>query len=95
MLVSCDNQAVVGMINNLASSCPQCMFLLRILVLNCLKFNRRIVARYISSRENYLSDALSRGKIQRFLDLAPPSINRKPNELCSLIWPASKIWQEF
>ena len=37
--VFCDNMAVVHMINNLMARCPDCMYLLRILVLNCLHFN--------------------------------------------------------
>ena len=48
IVVFCDNQAVVQMINNITSSCPNCMYLIRILVLNGLKFNRRVFARYIS-----------------------------------------------
>ena len=40
MIVDCDNQVVVHMVNQLKSSCPNCMKLIRILVLNGLKFNR-------------------------------------------------------
>ena len=39
VVVFCDNQATVVMINNLSSSCKNCMVLLRKLVLNGLKYN--------------------------------------------------------
>ena len=40
VIIFCDNQAVVSMVNNTTSSCKNCMTLLRYLVLNNLKFNR-------------------------------------------------------
>ena len=40
--VFCDNEAVVFMINNSASSCPQCMKLIRMLVMDNIKHNRRV-----------------------------------------------------
>ena len=52
MRVHCDNQAVVSMINNLTSGCEYCMKLIRLLVLNGLRFNRRIVATCIKSSAN-------------------------------------------
>ena len=38
--VYCDNMAVVSMINNATSSCKNCMFLIRLIVLNNLVNNR-------------------------------------------------------
>ena len=61
--VNCDNMAVVHMVNNLTSRCKNCMFLIWMLVLNGLKFNRRITARYINTKDNNLSDALSRNQM--------------------------------
>ena len=57
--VFCDNQAVVQMINNLTSSCPKCMTLIRMFVLNGLKYNRRVTAVYIDTKSNFLADTLS------------------------------------
>ena len=37
--IFCDNMAVVHMINNMSSSCKQCMYLLRMLTLNNLRYN--------------------------------------------------------
>ena len=69
--IFCDNVAVVAMVNNTTSSCKNCMFLLRLLVLNNLKCNRRITVRFISMKRNVLADTLSRGKIDVFKKLAP------------------------
>ena len=51
ILAHCDNMAVVHMFNNLSSKCRNCMWLLRILVLDCLKFNRKITTAYINTKE--------------------------------------------
>ena len=40
IVIQCDNQSVVHMVNNLTSSCKHCMFLIRLLVLNGLLYNR-------------------------------------------------------
>ena len=40
IVIFCDNQAVVHMVNKLMSSCSNCMVLLRMLVLDGLKNNR-------------------------------------------------------
>ena len=89
----CDNQAVVGMVNNLASSCPRCMYLLRILTLNNLVNNRRVFAKYVKSEANDLSDTLSRLQFERFWSLAHPAMNKHPSRISPLVWPVSKLWE--
>ena len=42
VVIHCDNEAVVHMINNSASSCPQCMKILRMIVLDDIKKNRHL-----------------------------------------------------
>ena len=91
IIVHCDNQAVVGMINKLSSSCKNCMVLLRLLVLDGLIHNRRLSARYIKSRDNVLSDVLSRLKIEKFKSLAP-NMQAYLDKIPSHIWPLDKIW---
>ena len=92
IIVHCDNQAVVAMINNITSGCPQCMILIRKLVLNGLHHNRRIFARYITTRANFLPDALSRLDFKRFRKLGPHM--NEFNELVSAdIWPVHKVWR--
>ena len=66
IIIFCDNQAVVSMVNNLTSSCKQCMYLIRLLVLNGLKNNLRVSVHYIKSKDNVLPDALSRIQMERF-----------------------------
>ena len=59
IVLFCDNTSAVEMINNTTSSCQNCMVLIRILVLESLKSNVRVFAKYISSKVNVYSDALS------------------------------------
>ena len=58
IIIYCDNTAVVAMINNCVSSCANCMYLLRVIILDNFKYNRRVFARYISTKQNFLSDSL-------------------------------------
>ena len=50
IVIFCDNQAVVHMVNNTSSSCKNCMFLIRKLVLDGLYFNRRVSVRYVNTK---------------------------------------------
>ena len=43
--IFCDNEAVIQMVNNSASSCKQCRKLIRILTIEGIKFNRRLWVR--------------------------------------------------
>ena len=92
VIVFCDNQAVVEMINNTSSRYKNCMILIRKLVLNNLKFNRRVFTRYINMRQNILADSLSRDKIKLFKKLAPKDIAVEPSTLTTEMWPISKVW---
>ena len=94
-VVFCDNQAVVTMVNDTTSSCKNCMVLIRLLTLRCLKFNMRIFARWVKGSENQFSDALSRLQFKRFWHLVEKSgrtVNRKPNPLPDMLWPPAKLW---
>ena len=92
IIIFCDNTAVVGMVDNLASSCKNCMYLLRLLTLNNLTNNRRVFVKYIDTKSNYLADSLSRLQFKRFWRLAPPGMEPNPTATSELIWPASHIW---
>ena len=93
ILVHYDNESVVHMVNNQVSTCPQCMYLIHLLVLNNLKFNRRLFAKHLTTTQNYLADAISRGWYKRFFEKAQKSMNRYPDCISDTIWPASKIWE--
>ena len=88
----CDNEAVVFMINTSASSCEQCRKLIRILVLEDIKHNRRLFARHIRTQDNILSNALSRLNIHNFWSHAPKSMNKEADGLPEWFWPPQKIW---
>ena len=91
----CDNQAVVEMVNNLTSSCKNCMILLRILVKLSLKENFRIFVKYVPTLENGRADALLRDDLDRFVRICH-TLGIKPNpmsaKLPSEIWPPQQIW---
>ena len=93
ILLYCDNQAVVHMINGTTSSCGQCMVLLRLIVLEGLLHNVRISARYVKTKNNGKADALSRLDFKRFHKLTEnQNMNRDPSNIPEMIWPIEKIW---
>ena len=87
----CDNQAVVQMVNNTSSSCKNCMVLIRMIVLKCLKENIRLYATYIKSKENTASDFLSRQKISKFLALKQ-TWEAEPTPISGQLTPIMNIW---
>ena len=91
----CDNQAVVSMINNVTSSCKNCMVLIRKITLKSLETNTRIFAKFVRTHDNFFADTLSRFQMSRFWSLARQhnyqfhtNSERIPEEL----WPVNKIW---
>ena len=66
IILFCNNQSVVSMINSTSSKCARCMVLIRLLVLKSLTENVRVFARHITGKLNDFSDSLSRLDIERF-----------------------------
>ena len=66
IVIYCDNISVRDMVNHTTSGCKNCMFLIRKLTLNNLKYNRRVFIKYVKSQANFLADALSRQNIGWF-----------------------------
>lgn len=66
VVVWCDNQAVVQMVNKSSSSCKRCMFLLRHLTLLCMSKSCRVFCRYVSTKQNWRADLLSRMGVRSF-----------------------------
>lgn len=91
VVIWCDNQAVVQMINKASSSCGKCMFLLRHLTLLCMTNSCRIFCRYVSTKQNWRADLLSRMKVQAFKERMAGSKNGVVEEhqmaLCGSLWP--------
>jgi len=71
VLLHCDNEAVVEIINSQTSKCPRVMDLVRPFVLQCLKMNTVIRAQHVKGTDNCIADALSRFHMQLFHQLAP------------------------
>ena len=94
VIIYCDNQATQHMINNLASNCPHCLKLIRILTFNNLQFNRRVFVKYVRSQDNVLADALSRADFKRFWKHAPVTMTKFPDKIPEQLWPVSKVWFE-
>ena len=92
IVLFCDNEAVVNMINNSSSKCKNCMVLIRFIVLESLSCNARVFAKYVSSKDNGKADALSRFQWSRFKLLAGNNMNRQPTPIPGGVWPIQKIW---
>ncbi|XP_046337870.2 uncharacterized protein LOC124119423 [Haliotis rufescens] len=85
VLFFCDNQVVVSIINKQSSKAPRIMSLIRQLVLQGLKHNILFKARYITTHDNIIADALSRFQWERFRNAAP-SANLHPTPLPDNLW---------
>ena len=93
LIFHCDNETVEHMVNNTAGRGKNSMYLIRLLVLNNIKYNRKIKVVHVASADNTLADALSRIEFDRFWFHADEEMKKYPDELPTEIWPASKIWQ--
>ena len=93
VVIFCDNQACVVMINNMSSNCKNCMVLIRIIVLQGLINNVHIFARYVKSKENTVSDLLSRLRIKKFKEITKgKEMEDTPTSVPNLIHPMKNIW---
>ena len=91
IIIYCDNQAVIDMINNSTLGCPACLKLVKILVLNCLLYNRRIYVRYVKNADNILADSLSRNKLDVFWSYAPKNTKPYPDTVPDELFPVEKF----
>ena len=71
ILVLCDNEGTVTVINSGTSKSPVMANLLRHLVLCSMQCNFLVRAKHLPGRNNPIADALSRNQVQRFRRLAP------------------------
>ena len=92
MIVFSDNEAVCNIVNNMTSRGPNCMKLVRLLVLDNFVNNRRVFVRHIKSSLNVLVDSLSRLQFRRFWNHAPTMMLPFPDEINKDIWPIDKLW---
>ena len=95
VIVFCDNNSVVNMLNQGTSGCKQCMVLIRIITLHCMVHNVCVFGEHLSTTKNDLADALSRLKLKKFFKLAQRKglyLDPYPTPVPELIWPMKKIW---
>lgn len=71
IILHCDNESVVNIINSKRSRVSRVMDLLRHLTLTTLQYNIYIRAKHIPGKHNEIADSLSRFQFQRFRMLAP------------------------
>ena len=92
IVLFCDNQAVVGMINKSTSSCPRCLHLIRLLILHSMKVNVKVYAKYVNTKANKAADLLSRLRIKQFKQLSG-KWDDEPTLIPTEIWPIDKVWK--
>ena len=101
VIVYYDNKSVRDMINGsgmigggceAASNCPHCMKLIRLLVLDNIRCNRRVFVVYVKSQLNVFADALSRLDLKCFWENAPQTVQSQPDKIAETMWPPMKIW---
>ena len=90
VVIFCDNQSTVTMVNRTSSACGQCMKLIRILVLHCLMLNVRVFAHYVNTKLNIRADLLSRNKLDVFKCQFSHDVVK--TQLHPSIWPIDNIW---
>lgn len=82
---SCDNEAVVHILNTATSKSDRVMCIVRKLTLVCLELNIMIRASHLPGIFNSVCDALSRFQPRRFRELAPEA-DLLPVEIPSHLW---------
>ena len=95
VFVNCDNIAVVHMINNMSSSCKNCMQLLQKIIKDTLVNNYHVFALYVCSEDNDIADALSRSQFNRFWNICKKqnkTMDRTPSIIPADIWPPEDFW---
>lgn len=91
IVTHCDNQAVVAMINNASTKCKVCMEMIRLVTLTSMKYNCRFFSKWISTKENGVTDALSRLEFGRFRRLAP-NMDKEPLPPPVVLCPMKDRW---
>ena len=95
VILFCDNISICYMINQNTSSCRNCMVLIRLLVLYCMKVNVRVFTKHVKTKDNKSADALSRMNIAKFWKVPgnKEKYEEKSTPILKEIWPVSKLWQ--
>ena len=93
IIVNCDDQATVQMINNSTASCKNCMVLIRLIVLECMIQNVSVFAKFVRSNDNSIADSLSRLQMRCFKSLTKHlNMNEQQTEIPEALYPMEKLW---
>ena len=91
--IFCDNMSVVYMVNDMSSSCKNCMVLIRMIMLECMKQNVRLFARHVRTELNSAADALSQLNLPKFRQVtAHKNMDKFPTLVPQSLLPISRIW---
>ena len=93
VLLLCDNEAAVHIINKQTSKDSKIMSVLRFFVIHCMKFNVLFRAKHVPGNENVLADCLSRQQVERARRLHP-LLNKVATNV-PITWTLSRILQDF
>lgn len=91
VITYCDNEAVMQMINNSSSKCKVCMEMIRVVTFTSMRYNCRFFSRWIPTKKNGISDALSCLDFKRFRKLAP-GMDKLPLKPPLSVWPMKDDW---
>ena len=80
VLMHCDNESVVSVLNVKSSKSERVMSILRHIVYWSLIHNCQFKAKHISSYDNIIADSLSRGQLDKFKKVAPTA-EETPTEI--------------
>ena len=94
IVLFCDNEAVVNMVNNQTSKEKSCLVLIKKLIFRELVFNMRIFVRHIFGKSNEIANAISRFQWTRFKKVAPSDVSPTPEPLTDELWPMWKVWED-
>lgn len=92
VVLFCDNEAVVHMVNKSTSGCKVCMIMLRMITLWSMKYNTRVFCTHLKSEENWRADLLSRGMYNDYVFRMNFAVNSHRDQLPECLWPLPKAW---
>ena len=93
LVVFCDNEAVVNVVNHSSTGLENCMVLIRLIVLTSMMYNVRFFVQHVRGVCSEWVDALSRGKMKKFFELAGPTVDRCKTLMPEKLWPPQKLWR--
>ena len=94
LVLNCDNMSVIYMINKSTSHCKRCMGLIRIVVLECLRQNVKLVATHVPTKRNTRADLLSSNKKREFLELTGDTYKGENLGIPDCLWPVERIYND-